>query len=552
MDPLHAWKDDFSREVEEVLASRSHSQERGEGTPVEGFGGRLADLIIPPAGAYAELRDALKNLALAQAEVQELHERLKAKDAQFEREREGRERMKDGAARLAFMLRDERAALVVAKAEAERAWQQVGVAGGERDAARLDAEHAAARAEDWEREATARLRGVREIQARLDLMTLDSDEKEAEAASMRARFDAAVRRSDASEAALAAALADAGLREALLSRLEFERVEAQREAEASASRTSRAEASERTALSRLAAIEAEVRSMSASSATFEREAQRLIEENSKAREDAAAAQIREHSAAQAFAAERARGQVETAALVERAEAQRAEGERSLDRARRLEAEIPVRLDAALREERALLKAERETADRELHLAREARREAAARAAETEILLDAARAAAMREAREQGQAAYAQGLSAAQMHAENAERALESSRRAEAVASEKARMAIASLGEYRDRMRDEIQRLAAAMKEGRDQGEAAVAAARRAEAQAQARLDGEVARREAVLEEARAALRAEFEDARAKLEDELDAERRTLRERWKEQTEALARLRKDLERGHPGT
>ena len=54
-----------------------------------------------------------------------------------------------------------------------------------------------------------------------------------------------------------------------------------------------------------------------------------------------------------------------------------------------------------------------------------------------------------------------------------------------------------------------------------------------------------------MEEERAILRAEFEEIRAKLEDEMDAERRALRERWREQTEALDRLRKDLGNGRPG-
>ncbi|UPT72515.1 MAG: hypothetical protein M0D55_11085 [Elusimicrobiota bacterium] len=50
MDPLHAWKDDFGREVEEVLASRARAAERGDAPPDAGFGGRLADLVIPPPG----------------------------------------------------------------------------------------------------------------------------------------------------------------------------------------------------------------------------------------------------------------------------------------------------------------------------------------------------------------------------------------------------------------------------------------------------------------------------------------------------------------------
>jgi len=534
MDPLHAWKDDFSREVEEVLASRARALERGEGAPSEGFGGRLADLVIPPAGAYAELRDAKRALELASAEHLELHERLETKEAQFAREREARERMKDGVAKLAVMLRTERAARLVAQAEAKKAWLEAEAGSSVLAAARLDADHASARAEDWEREAMARVRAARELQARIDRVLLDSDARDAELASLRARLDAALVRAQTSETEYASTRADAASHAVLASQIELERVEAQREAQAAAGRMVRAESSERAALSRNAALEAEMRLLSASCASFEREAQGLAADMAKARDEAAGASARERASLQALASERSRVQAETAAMMERSESLRAEGARALDRARRLEAELPVRLEAAMREERARLNSERETADHELQLAREARREAAARAADSEILLNETRAAAMRDAREQGQAAYASGLGIAQSQAEHAERALEASRRAEAAASEKARIAIAALAEYRDR------------------AEASVAAARRAEASLQARLAGEVARRDAVLEEERATLRAQFEDTRAKLEDEMDAERRALRERWLEQTEALDRLRKDLERGRPGT
>ncbi len=552
MDPLHAWKDDFSREVEEVIASRARTHERGDVAPVEGFGGRLADLVIPPAGAYAELRDAQRDLEQARAEIRELKERLEEKDARFEREREVRERMKDGLTRLAMTLRDERAARAAARDEAKKAWQDVEGAFEARDTARFSADQSAARAEDWEREAMARQNAGRELQARLDRVMLGSDAQDAEIASLRARLDAALQRAQTSEREFAGSRADAASRESLAARLELERADAQREADAAAARTVRAEGSERVALARLAALESEVRTMTATSAGFEREAQRLVEEISKAREDAAGAQARERAAGQALAAERSRVLIESAGMVERAEALRVEGERALDKARRLEAELPARLEDALRDERARLHHETEAAAEELQLARQARRDAAARMAETEVLLNETRAAAMREAREQGQTAYAQGLSVAQTHAEHAERALEASRRAEAAAAEKARFAITALGEYRDRMRIEIMNLTAATKQERERGEAAVAAARKAESMSQARLVAELSRREAALEEERAILRAEFEDTRAKLEDEMDAERRALRERWKEQTDAFDRLRKDLERGKPGT
>ncbi len=157
----------------------------------------------------------------------------------------------------------------------------------------------------------------------------------------------------------------------------------------------------------------------------------------------------------------------------------------------------------------------------------------------------------REARERAQTAYAEGVEAARKRVEQAEHALDQSRRAEAAASEKARIAIAALAEYRDKTKAGIERLMKTVGEEHALREAEVTAARRAEAIAVSRLSAETARREAAFEEDRARLRAEFEEARARLEDEMDAERRAVRERWHEQAQALEGLRKEIERGRQG-
>ncbi len=586
MDPLQAWKDDFNREVEEVLASRARAQEGGESVPAEGFGGRLADMVIPPAGAYAEFRDAQNNLKLAQAEAHELRERLEAKEAQVERERGARERMKDGAVRLAVLLREERAALGAAQDEAKRAWREVEAAGVRLEGARLDADHIAARAEDWEREAMARLRAARGLQTQLERAALDSDAKDAEAASLRARLDAAVRRAQTAEEEFAATRAD------------------------EASRVVRAEAAERTALASLAALEAEMRALRASSSSREREAQGLLEEISKVREEAVAIQAREVRArletkeAQDEAkkarreAEEARALLEAARLDADHAAARAEDwereargfQAQLDRAtldcdaKETEAaSLRARLDAALRRAQTseaelrslsassaafeheaqglvqeIAKAREEAADararehasvqalaaervrvqaeaaamlerseamraesarsleamgHELQLAREeaagaqAREHASMQALAGERARVQAEAAAMVERSEALRAEVALALDRARrldaererVEPEQGQRALEASRRAEAAVSETVRLAITALGEYRGRMREETQRLVGTTQEESDRG----------------------------------------------------AAYRALRESWKDQTEALKRLREDLERGRPG-
>lgn len=278
MDPFHVWKDDFRREVEEVLDARSRSRASGEAPPEGSFGGRLADMVIPPAGAYAELREATQRLELAQGEVAELRERLDSKERALGREKELSERLKDGVTRLALTLRDERTARVAAVEEAKKTQANKEAAAGALAAARIDAEHAAARAEDWEREALARRLGAREISQRLERAMLDSDAKDADMAALAARLEAAARRASeesarseerlrelrnalsSMEADLAASRAAAASRDGLSSRLERERLEARAEAESAVAQCARAEASQRAAAARLAALEDELSS----------------------------------------------------------------------------------------------------------------------------------------------------------------------------------------------------------------------------------------------------------------------------------------------------
>ena len=299
MDPLHAWKDDFHREVEEVLAVRARARARGTELPEEGFGfaGRLSDLVIPPAGTYAQLHDAQKNLELARAEIVELRERVDVRQRALERERESRERLKDGIARVALAVREERAGREMAQEEVKKAWAEMEAAKRFLAVARLDAEHAAARSEDWEREAMARQRSARDLQARLERMLLDSDAKDAELASLEMRLAALKRRAEGEET-----------RNPMIARLEREKLETQRAAEAATKQAeastkqyarvadaaieqcARATAAERSANARLAMLEDELRLQTARVVGLESKASELTADAARAREGKALAE----------------------------------------------------------------------------------------------------------------------------------------------------------------------------------------------------------------------------------------------------------------------
>ena len=499
MDPLHAWKDDFRREVEEVLAARARSRKPGPTEPEEGFGGRLADLVIPPAGTYAELRESQRQLEVMRAENAELRERLGVKEAGFEREREGRERLKDGIARLALALRNEQAALAAAQEQERRAREESEAAKNMMAVQKLEADHAQARCEDWERESAARLRATREVQSRLDQALLENDGKDADIASLRARLSSAITRNQ-EDASAGASIAKA----------EREKLEAQAQAAATLERSVRAEQAFRDSVKKRSALEDALRLQTVRAVSFEREAGQRREEAARARSEEAAAR----SAAK---------EAEAAA----AEAQRTVAKVKEDMREQIIAQVREEVRAQVREEvRAQVREE---------LKAEVRSEIKAEvAAEVEG-----------DRRAQVNRAYEEGLSAARRRVDAAEQALEASRRIE----EAARI---ELGAFRDKLRRKMEKLAAAVYQERERSDAAVAATNESLQKALARLAAEWGRSQAVLEESRAQMRAEFEDERARLDIEINAERQSMRARWQEQAEALEKLRKEFERGRQGT
>ena len=124
MDSFQPWKDDYRREVDEVLASRRRARERGEppeSTPADALTGRLSDLVIPPAGVYAEAAALKSRLEDAQARAQDARRSLAEAEAAITRERERRDA---AAAELTSAAERERAsaeALSAAKESAARA-----------------------------------------------------------------------------------------------------------------------------------------------------------------------------------------------------------------------------------------------------------------------------------------------------------------------------------------------------------------------------------------------------------------------------------------------
>ncbi len=199
MDQFHAWKDDFRREVEDVLAQRrKRPADAGEPPAAEGFGGRWADLVVPPAGAYAELREARELLERSAPRLAELERQLAEERAKLEAEREKRELLKDELAAETLARQKAESSVEAAEAGARRAGELASDAvrrAEERveqsvraaQEARLDAEQAAARVQDAEREALSRLSGLREAAAARDRALLDLDSAREECATLRAR-----------------------------------------------------------------------------------------------------------------------------------------------------------------------------------------------------------------------------------------------------------------------------------------------------------------------------------------------------------------------------
>ena len=213
MDKFHLWKEDYRREVEDVLSARRLARERGE-DPGSGFGegftGRLSDLVIPPAGIYAQARTLQERLSEAEALAEALRRRAEESEAERDRERGRRERLKDAAMSLAL-------------GEARRARDAAEASAGFLKDARLETSRAEALAEEAGRASMARLQAARGLQARLDSALLADDEKEAEISSLRARLEAALRRTEETSAVrgeLAAERAASASRQAVISELE--------------------------------------------------------------------------------------------------------------------------------------------------------------------------------------------------------------------------------------------------------------------------------------------------------------------------------------------
>ncbi|MFI5348395.1 MAG: hypothetical protein ACHQ2Z_02530, partial [Elusimicrobiota bacterium] len=354
MDSFQLWKDDYRREVEEVLAERRRAREKGDrpdAAPSEGFSGRWADLVIPPAGVHAEAAALRSRLEQSEAENASLAARVKTAEDSFARERDRRERIKDAASRLALDLRGAQAELFVAReqarlaeerlADAERGARNRGAAEEARlREARLDSDHAAARAEDAERASSARLQSARELYARYDSVLLETEAKAAEISALKTRLDAAHARAAAAEAReadfsavrsdLEAARAAIGAHAEEGRDLESRVKESWEAARSAGAQADRARSELRAETVRCEALEAALQKETLRALAAERNADGAIA--------AAAARVDEM-----LAAERAKLHEEAAAARADADRLRAEGEGALEQARRLEAEIPARL-----------------------------------------------------------------------------------------------------------------------------------------------------------------------------------------------------------------
>jgi|CXWL01.1.fsa_nt_gi hypothetical protein len=526
MDPLRAWKDDFEREVEEVLAGRARARERGEQPPEESFGfaGRLTDLVIPPAGTYAELREAQKNLELARAEILELRERVDVRQRALERAKESRERLKDGITRLALAVREERAAREMAQEEVKKAWDEMEAAKRFLASTRIDADYADARAEDWEREALTRQRTARDLQARFEQQLLDSDVKDAEMASLQARLAAAKRR-----------VAEEAANDPVAIRLEQEKRDAQKIAEAATAQCERAMSAERTANARVVMLEDELRLKTALTAALESKANEFAVDAARVREEKAAVERKARE-------EKTKAQEEKNAGELKAQEEKAALERKVQE-EKTAIELQLReektaLERELREEKAVVEREKVAVERKLTEEK----------AVIERELQEEKSAVESKTREVSQNSYREGVDAARKRVENMERDLADARRAGAEAQEKERKAVEALTTLRVQIRMKMEKLLAATLDERDRKDKAIADLLRAEATAMERVALEKTHRESILEEERAKMRASFEDQRAQLEKEMDAERDAMRKRWQEQAEAFEKLRKEIEGG----
>ncbi len=174
MDSFQLWKDDYRREVEDVLAERRRAREKGRAPghrARRGFRGTSRrDLVIPPAGIHAEASALRSRLDETEAHHADLLRRTEEAEAAVRaRARLGAKGSRTAAAASQGwtcagtrprLLGGSRAARVSARAGVADAERSVRERAANDEArvreARMDADHANARAEDAERASAAR------------------------------------------------------------------------------------------------------------------------------------------------------------------------------------------------------------------------------------------------------------------------------------------------------------------------------------------------------------------------------------------------------------
>lgn len=102
MEPFQLWKDEYRREVDEVLAERKRTRQSG-GEPNDlSFEGseRLSDLVIPPVGLHAEVTTLRKRLGESEAVIADLKRGLDEARKELAQEAIRRDKLKEAAMNL--------------------------------------------------------------------------------------------------------------------------------------------------------------------------------------------------------------------------------------------------------------------------------------------------------------------------------------------------------------------------------------------------------------------------------------------------------------------
>ncbi len=198
MDPFSIWKDDYRREVEEVLAERQHAREKSDASeaPPPQRMGRFSDLVIPPTGLQAEVY-ALKNrLATLESEAADLRRRTEKSEAEAAQERDRREKIKDAAAKMALDARGLQADLDVTRGELRLAEERRAIENARAQEAVMDAQKASSIADEVRRASLARMQALKEAQARAEALQIDVDARADELRLTQSRLVAAQRRNE--------------------------------------------------------------------------------------------------------------------------------------------------------------------------------------------------------------------------------------------------------------------------------------------------------------------------------------------------------------------